>query len=71
VVVIGTSRGGLIAMLMAATHRDRLAGVVLNDIGPVLEPAGLLRIRRYLGKAPALHHLARRGGGAQAHQPGI
>ncbi len=50
VVVIGTSRGGLIAMLMAARHRDRLAGVLLNDIGPVLEPEGLLRIRRYLGK---------------------
>jgi pimeloyl-ACP methyl ester carboxylesterase len=52
VVVIGTSRGGLIATLMTTTHRHRLAGVVLNDIGPVLEPAGLLRIRRYLGKAP-------------------
>jgi pimeloyl-ACP methyl ester carboxylesterase len=50
VVVVGTSRGGLIAMLMAALHRDRLAGVLLNDIGPVLEPAGLLRIRRYLGR---------------------
>jgi pimeloyl-ACP methyl ester carboxylesterase len=50
VVLIGTSRGGLIAMLMAALHRDRLAGVLLNDIGPVLEPAGLLRIRQYLGR---------------------
>lgn len=52
VVVIGTSRGGLIAMLMAALHRDRLGGVLLNDIGPVLEPAGLLRIRQYLGRRP-------------------
>jgi pimeloyl-ACP methyl ester carboxylesterase len=52
VVVVGTSRGGLIAMLMATLHRDRLAGVVLNDIGPVLEPEGLARIRRYLGKRP-------------------
>ena len=50
VAVIGTSRGGLVAMLMAAQHRHRLAGVLLNDIGPVLEPTGLLRIRRYLGK---------------------
>ena len=49
-VVIGTSRGGLIAMLMAARHRDRLAGVLLNDIGPALEPDGLLRIRSYLGR---------------------
>jgi pimeloyl-ACP methyl ester carboxylesterase len=52
VVVVGTSRGGLIAMLMATMHRDRLAGVVLNDIGPVLEPEGLARIRQYLGKRP-------------------
>jgi pimeloyl-ACP methyl ester carboxylesterase len=50
VVVLGTSRGGLIAMLMAAQHRERLAGVLLNDIGPVLEPEGLLRIRSYLGR---------------------
>lgn len=51
-VVIGTSRGGLIAMLMAARHRDRLAGAVLNDIGPVLEPEGLMRIASYLGRKP-------------------
>jgi pimeloyl-ACP methyl ester carboxylesterase len=50
VVVLGTSRGGLIAMLIAALHRERLAGVLLNDIGPVLEPDGLLRIRSYLGR---------------------
>ncbi len=49
-VIIGTSRGGLIAMLMANLHRDRMAGVLLNDIGPELDPAGLRRIRRYLGK---------------------
>ena len=52
VALIGTSRGGLIAMLMAASHRDRLAGVLLNDVGPVLEPAGLHRIRSYLGRKP-------------------
>lgn len=50
VVLIGTSRGGHIAMALAALNRDRLAGVLLNDIGPVLEPAGLLRIRQYLGR---------------------
>ena len=49
--VIGTSRGGLIAMAMAARALDRLAGVLFNDIGPVIEKAGLLRIRSYLGKA--------------------
>ena len=49
VAIIGTSRGGIAGMLMAAFHRDRLAGLLLNDIGPKLEPAGLLRIRTYLG----------------------
>jgi pimeloyl-ACP methyl ester carboxylesterase len=49
VAVIGTSRGGIVGMLMAALHRDKLAGLLLNDIGPELEPAGLLRIRTYLG----------------------
>ena len=49
IAVIGTSRGGIAGMLMAALHRDRLAGLLLNDIGPKLEPAGLLRIRTYLG----------------------
>ncbi len=52
VCVIGTSRGGIIAMLMAAMHRERLAGVVFNDIGPVINPDGLARIVQYVGKAP-------------------
>lgn len=52
VVVVGTSRGGIIAMLMAAGHRARMAGVLLNDIGPRLEPPGLLRIQDYLGRPP-------------------
>ncbi|WP_397541365.1 alpha/beta fold hydrolase [Roseovarius salis] len=52
VVLIGTSRGGLIAMALAATHRDRLAGVVLNDIGPEVAEAGLERIMAYVGREP-------------------
>ena len=52
--VLGTSRGGLIAMVLAATVKDRLLGVALNDIGPEIAPAGLEVIKDYLGKTPAL-----------------
>lgn len=51
--ILGTSRGGLIAMVLAATAHDRLAGVCLNDIGPVIEPSGLSAIGGYLGRNPA------------------
>ncbi|HVM37035.1 MAG TPA: alpha/beta hydrolase [Sphingomicrobium sp.] len=49
-VFIGTSLGGLVTMMVAATHLERIAGALLNDIGPALEDAGLDRIRGYVGK---------------------
>ncbi len=51
-IFIGTSRGGIISMLASAMMKDRVAGVVLNDIGPVLSPDGLGRIMDYLGIQP-------------------
>jgi pimeloyl-ACP methyl ester carboxylesterase len=52
VIVIGTSLGGLMAMLMASMRPQMLAGVVLNDIGPELDPAGIMRIQSYAGRLP-------------------
>lgn len=51
--ILGTSRGGLIGMLLAATAKDRLLGLCLNDVGPRIEQAGLARIFDYLGRNPA------------------
>jgi pimeloyl-ACP methyl ester carboxylesterase len=50
VAIVGTSMGGLMAMTMAATSAWPFAAVVLNDIGPELEPAGLARILEYVGQ---------------------
>jgi len=50
--IIGTSRGGIAAMVMAARALPRMAGVLFNDIGPRIDKAGLLRIRTYLGTDP-------------------
>jgi pimeloyl-ACP methyl ester carboxylesterase len=52
VLVVGTSLGGLMGMLMAAMQPRLIAGVVLNDVGPEFDPAGLRRIAGYAGKLP-------------------
>lgn len=50
--VLGTSRGGLIGMVLAAMAKDRLLGLCLNDIGPVIERDGLAKIKDYVGRNP-------------------
>jgi pimeloyl-ACP methyl ester carboxylesterase len=53
VMVIGTSMGGMLAMMMGVGHRNRIAGLVLNDMGPEVDPKGLERIKGYAGRLPA------------------
>jgi pimeloyl-ACP methyl ester carboxylesterase len=48
--ILGTSRGGINAMLLAAKSKERIAGVLFNDIGPEIETAGLLRIRQLIDR---------------------
>jgi pimeloyl-ACP methyl ester carboxylesterase len=50
--IVGSSRGGLIALLMAALRPTAMGPVVLNDIGPVIETRGLARIMGYVGRMP-------------------
>jgi pimeloyl-ACP methyl ester carboxylesterase len=51
-VFIGSSRGGLLTMLLGVAHPTLIAGAILHDIGPVIEPKGVARIKSYVGKLP-------------------
>ncbi len=53
-ILLGTSLGGLVSMAFAVRHPRLLAGAVLNDVGPEIDPAGAARIRSYVGKAPPI-----------------
>ena len=52
VIVLGTSLGGLCAMAMAAQNQRRIAGLIMNDIGPEIADAGLKRVQEYTGRLP-------------------
>uniref|UniRef100_B0T5B7 Alpha/beta hydrolase fold n=1 Tax=Caulobacter sp. (strain K31) TaxID=366602 RepID=B0T5B7_CAUSK len=50
---IGTSMGGIVAMVLASIRHEAIAGTLLNDVGPELSPVGLARIGGYVGGGSA------------------
>jgi pimeloyl-ACP methyl ester carboxylesterase len=52
VAIIGTSLGGMLAMMLSFSHPTRIAGIILNDVGPEIDPVGIERIKQYAGKLP-------------------
>lgn len=69
--IIGTSRGGLIGMLLAAVARDRLLGLCLNDVGPEIHRPGLERIMDYVGRNPAVKTHAELAARLPRNMPGF
>lgn len=69
--IIGSSRGGLLGMFIAMTARNRLLGLCLNDVGPVLEHDGLRRIGSYIGVLPTVATLAEIADRMSAAMPGF
>lgn len=55
VILVGTSMGGLMSMLMAALQPNRIRKMIINDIGLEIDPRGLERIKSYVGKSGPVH----------------
>ena len=69
--IIGSSRGGLLAMAMVAMAKPRVAGICFNDVGPVLEQEGLRRIGTYMGIRPDVTTLEEAADRTPAANPGF
>lgn len=69
--ILGTSRGGLIGMLLAAMAKDRLLGLCLNDVGPEIHRPGLERIMDYVGRNPRAQHHADLAAALPGYMPGF
>lgn len=67
VAILGTSRGGLVALILAGMAKDRLSGVLFNDIGPEIMPEGLAAIMDYIGRPTTFRSYAE----AAAAMPGL
>lgn len=71
VAIIGSSRGGLVGMMVAMLDKTRVLGLCLNDVGPVLERDGLARIGAYVGIPPAVETLEEIADRLPAAMPGF
>lgn len=71
VAVIGSSRGGLLALVLATMVPERLSGICFNDVGPVMRREGLARIGAYLGIRPSVRTLEEAADRAAAANPGF
>ncbi|NEY90841.1 alpha/beta fold hydrolase [Tabrizicola oligotrophica] len=69
--VLGTSRGGLIGMMLAAVAKERLLGLCLNDVGPEIARPGLERIFDYVGRNPSTRTLAEIAERMPRYNPGF
>jgi len=71
VALIGSSRGGLLGLVIGAMPGRRLLGLCLNDVGPKVERAGLMRIGAYVGVEPTVETLEEIADRMQAAMPGF
>jgi pimeloyl-ACP methyl ester carboxylesterase len=70
-IFVGTSLGGIVAMLVAVLDEDRIAASVLNDVGPELAEAGIEHIRNYVGTEPTFATWAEAAEAVKANQRGL
>lgn len=70
-IILGTSLGGLVAMVLAVIDDDRIAAAILNDVGPELAEAGLARIKTYVGKTASYASWAEAAAAAKANHRGF
>jgi len=69
--VLGSSRGGMIGMMLAAKAHSRLLGLCFNDVGPALQSKGLERILGYVGRNPSAKTHAALAAALPANLPGF
>ncbi len=66
VAIVGTSLGGMLAMMLAVMHPTRVERIALNDVGPEIDPKGLARIQSYVGQGTSQASWEEAGAAARA-----